>query len=173
MYTAKGVDDGVLQCLEPATLLALGMLVQTKKEKFSIFTELLFFLETCLTKSHEGTQGVESHSREKRMVFTLSNFHDVMIREICGADLVETVSVLYAVLGTMYGIYIYISPPPRAGRPSARGICTHGWRRAVAQPAGCICIYIVICKFPTQLPHVAEQHCIYICIYIDVYIYIL
>ena len=93
MYTAKGVDDGVLQYLEPATLVALGMLVQTKQEKLSIFTELLFFLETCFTKSHEGTQGVESHSREKRMVFTLSNFDDVMIREICGANLVQTVSV--------------------------------------------------------------------------------
>ena len=111
MHTAKGVDDGVLQCLEPATLFGLGMLVQTKKEKFSIFTELLFFLEICLTKSHEGTQSVESHSREKRMVFALSNLHDVMVREICGQNLVETVSVRCVRDNVWYihiDVYIYI-----------------------------------------------------------------
>jgi hypothetical protein len=124
VHTAKGVDDGVLQCLEPATLFGLGMLVQTKKEKFSIFTELLFFLETCLTKSHEGTQGVESHSREKRMVFTLSNFHDVMIREICGADLVETVSVR-CVRDNVWYIHIHISPPTR--RAAQRAWYLHTW----------------------------------------------
>jgi hypothetical protein len=45
------------------------------------------------------------------MVFALSNLHDVMVREICGQNLVETVSVRCVRDNVWYihiDVYIYI-----------------------------------------------------------------
>jgi hypothetical protein len=50
VHTAEGIHDGVLQCLEPATLFTLGTFVKTKKEKFFIFAEQFFSLRNVSHK---------------------------------------------------------------------------------------------------------------------------
>jgi hypothetical protein len=119
VHTAEGIHDGVLQCLEPATLFTLGTFVKTKKEKFFIFAEQFFFLEKRLTQAHEGAKGVETNSGEERTSFALSTLHDIMIREILSANLVETVSV-HCVRDDVYCIYIFITSIVKIVRERAR-----------------------------------------------------